>query len=75
MRRLVNPTRKFTWLSSDDTISAGYKVGRKEVDQWKTSGDDLVENTLSSLEYFSDRWSPSRVGRMDAFIEALTDRS
>lgn len=54
-----------------ETIEEGRAVGDREVAGWVVRGENPAEAVLYSLDYFSDRWCISRIGRMDAYMEAL----
>lgn len=57
-----------------DFYGRGYNtVGRKEIRDLEAS-EDPVDATWWTLSYFSDRWCPSRVGRMDRIVDWWRER-
>lgn len=57
-------------LRSGDSYPDGIRVGTAELSERRGSATALV---YWSLAYFADRWSLSRLGRIDVFIEDLQE--
>ena len=64
--------RRHGWPLAGESVAEGRVVGENEVRRVAERGAPLFEVVVDTLHYFSDRWCVSRVGRMDALVEAVS---